>query len=436
MQGGYKWLIAATSGFLAGTLIASFSFDAHILFLLGAIGFILALLFIARSTLTPALLLCILIFAGFGFGRYLVALPIATEFNETMSVSGRVMNIDARYGRQDIYVRSEEMVGRVLVRDRSGEEIFVGDSVKVFCALEIPEPFDGFRYDRFLAAKHVYVICEPQGQLTVDGRRTFFGALDRFRTGIEGQIDRSYGEPHATLLYGLLFGEADFSDSWENRFQETGTTHIVAASGYNVAIIVIVLSGFLFFIGFKRQQIFGILLVGITLYAVLAGGNAPITRAAIMGSIVLIARTIGRRSAPLILLLIAATVMLMINPLLLRDDIGFQLSFASTAGLIYFSEWFQRRLAFIPEAFSLRESASSTLAATLTTLPIILFSFDRFSLISPLVNLLVLPFIPYAMIFGAVGLVLPVEPITWSLLHLMLEIIRALQSLPFSSIGL
>ncbi|MDA0208127.1 MAG: ComEC/Rec2 family competence protein [bacterium] len=436
MQGGYKWIVAAASGFLVGTLIASFSFDARLFFLLVSIGIVLVYLFLVRSRLTFAFALLGLIFAGFGFGRYLLAISSAPELHGSAAVLGRVMSVDDRYGRQDIYVKTSTLPGRVLVRDRSGADVFAGDRIDVFCALEVPEPFDGFRYDRFLAAKHVYTICEPQGQIITDSQNTVFGQLDRFRAGVQTHIDRSYGEPHATLLYGLLFGEADFSESWENRFQETGTTHIVAASGYNVAIIVIILSGMLFFLGFKRQQIFAVIMVGIGVYAVLAGGDAPIIRAAVMGAIVLIARTIGRRSAPLILLLCAATIMLLINPLLLRDDIGFQLSFASTIGLVYFGDKFSRWLAFLPEAFSIRDSAASTFAATAATLPIIVFSFDRFSLISPLVNLLVLPLIPYTILFGVLGLVVPVESITWSLLHLMLELIRTLESLPFSAINL
>jgi len=133
--------------------------------------------------------------------------------------------------------------------------------------------------------------------------------------------------------------------------------------------------------------------------------------------------------------------MLLQNPLLLRFDVGFQLSFLAVMGIIYvgpiFQNWFRR----IPDKFQLRSILATTLSAQIFTLPILIYNFGYISQVAPLTNLLILPFLPYIMILGFIcgflGMLwtplgwvfsLPV----WLLLAYLTKIVEWFSALPFS----
>ncbi len=316
-----------------------------------------------------------------------------------------------------------------------------GDRLRFSCALETPEPFDGFAYDAFLESRGIYKTCFLHESPFAVSEGHGNGAL-RFLAGLREYFGTSaqqlFGEPHATLLSGLLFGQELFTADWDDRLQKTGTTHIVAASGYNVALVTLILFGLLAWLGVKRQKAFWILGLAIIAYVLLAGGEAAVVRAGVMGGIILLAKTMGRRAGMVNVLLLTAVVMLSFEPLLLRYDVGFQLSMLSTIGLIYLTPWLAKHLRFIPEDFSLRETVSATIAATVSTLPIVILQFKQVALLSLVANLLILPLLPYTMFFGAIallagtlymGLATVLSAPAWLLLTAILWVIRFLSEL-------
>ncbi len=324
-----------------------------------------------------------------------------------------------------------------------------GDVVTVRCDLAAPEPFDGFAYDRYLAARDVYATCfvssPPTLVATGQGRSTVAHLLT-LRSSILAQMNTVFGEPHASLLAGLLFGEQRFSDAWNERFVATGTSHVVAASGYNVALVTFVLSALMFAVGVRRQQALALLLVGIAAYVVLAGAQPPVVRAAIMGALVLVRAQLGRKTSMANILLLCGALMLLANPRLLRDDVGFQLSMLSTVALVYVAPVLQKRLRFLPERYAVRESMSATLAATLVTLPVVFVSFGQVSLVAPIANVLILPLVPFAMAFGAFaaagsflvgsGSGAVMAGPAWALLSTILWMVRALAQTPAAAVVL
>jgi competence protein ComEC len=197
---------------------------------------------------------------------------------------------------------------------------------------------------------------------------------------------RNLPEPQASLLSGISLGvksnlPADFYQS----LQKTGTMHIVVASGMNVSLVsATILSFLLFFMARKKAVILSIILIWF--YVVLAGGEVPVVRAGIMGSVVLLAQVFGRQADALRALLASAAIILFINPTSL-NDIGFQLSFAATFGLVLLSSSLSNRLTILPKP--LRNDLGQTLSAQILTLPIILLNFGTFSILSPLINILV-----------------------------------------------
>ena len=161
-----------------------------------------------------------------------------------------------------------------------------------------------------------------------------------------------------------------------------------------------------------------------------------------MGWLVLLAGQLGRLNKPGNLLILSAAVMIGINPKILRDDIGFQLSFLAVFGLFYLAPYLEKRLSFLPSTFYLKESLVATISAQIITLPIMIFNFGQVSLIAPIANLLVLPLMPPVMIVGLPLLFLGVAfsqlafylfwPI-WLILSYVIFVVEILAEMPYAS---
>jgi competence protein ComEC len=127
-----------------------------------------------------------------------------------------------------------------------------------------------------------------------------------------------------------------------------------------------------------------------------------------MGSVLLVAQILGRQNAGARVLVLAATLMIIQNPFLLRYDVSFQLSFLASLGIIYgkpFIDYYIKKIT--KERFTFWvDIISVTLASQFFTLPVIMYNFGRLSLVAPITNILVLPIIPWLTILGFVIAVL------------------------------
>lgn len=213
---------------------------------------------------------------------------------------------------------------------------------------------------------------------------------------------------HFALVSGVVLGSKEGIDTdFYNILKNSGTIHVVVASGMNVSFV----GGFLLaiFLSFlSRKHAILISLVGIWVYSIIAGFEAPIVRAAIMGSMAFLAVETGRISNSLRALFLTFFVMLIFNPSWMKD-LGFILSFVATLSLMLFEPFFNRLLHFVPTVF--REGFATSLAAQVGVSPIIYFVFGQFNILSPLINGLVLwtiaPITIIGMASGIVGLIIP-----------------------------
>lgn len=216
--------------------------------------------------------------------------------------------------------------------------------------------------------------------------------------------------PHrqASLVSGLVLGEKRNGDRlFLDDLRKTGTIHIIVVSGANLSMVAAVF--------FRSKRLFGLkgsiaLSFGIVwFYALLSGAQPPVIRAAIMVSLAYFARIFGRQTWDLYALCIAGAIMLLLNPQLILD-ISFQLSFAATLGIIVFTKpltlfFREGRLPIVGPLLKkapaiLVDNLVTTLAAQILVTPIILYHFNQLSLLSPIVNMLVLPVVPYLTIVG------------------------------------
>jgi len=174
---------------------------------------------------------------------------------------------------------------------------------------------------------------------------------------------------------------------------------VVVASGMNVTLVASFLMAVLVLFLPRRQAVPAALL-GIWAYSLLSGFDAPIVRAAIMGSIAFSAQALGKLSSAARALALSALTMLIIWPQWLTD-LGFILSFVATASLILFERRVARLVRFVPGIF--REGFSTSLAAQIGVAPILFATFGQFNLLSPVINALILWTVPAITIVGGIG---------------------------------
>ncbi|QQG41602.1 MAG: ComEC/Rec2 family competence protein [Candidatus Woesebacteria bacterium] len=221
-----------------------------------------------------------------------------------------------------------------------------------------------------------------------------------FRNNIISFYQKALPEPEGGLLGGIVIGsKGALSPDFYNQTKLAGVAHVVVASGTNITFVVSFLMGVLtLYLTRRKAIVFAIL--GIILYLFVSGFDAPLVRAAIMSSIIFLGQGTGRMVSTMRILFLTAGAMLVYNPSWITD-IGFILSFVSTASLMLFEKRINSKLLKIPSL--LREGLSTSLAAQIGVAPILFVTFGQFNIWSPLINALVLWTIPYIMILGSVG---------------------------------
>ncbi len=275
-------------------------------------------------------------------------------------------------------------------------------------------------------------------------------AIESIRRAAGDAIAGVLPEPQAGLATGIVVGLRDRVDRGvADDFATAGLSHVVAISGWNIAMVAACLAAALRGLGRRPRSVATVL--AICAYTVFAGASPSVVRAALMAGVVVIARESGRRGAAATALGLAAWLMLVVEPATVTDA-GYQLSVAATGGLLAWgtplARALSRRATGMPRWLS--ETLGVSLAAQFATLPIVLLAFGRLSLVAPLVNLVVAPLVAPAMLIGVVALVagtlvsagvpaLLVVPITtagWAVFGGLLVSGHVAAAIPFASLDL
>ncbi len=389
---------------------------------------------------------------------YVASYPMISDAKQRMDVEAQTIMVDGT---------AQPVQGLLTLNTGARRRYSYGDPVRLEGRLAAPPEFEDFSYADYLARGNVFSVMNSpaiQPQPGPPQGSTLLRWLYTVRANGESLINRALPEPYAALANGMLLGiEAGIPDELYDKFNATGSSHVIVISGSNVALI----AGVLVALGYRlfgRKHAVWPALCGIAAYALLVGGDAAVMRASVMGSLAVIAAALGRRGAAIVSLAIACWLMVLANPLTLWD-VGFQLSSAATAGLMLFTpaltalalrlypRWQGGALtASVPEmagvgrAFSgfLQDGLIVTIAATMATLPLILTYFGRLSLVSLLTNLLIVPVQPLIMLSGTGALVLglsiaallaqPIFWFTWLGLAWTVAVVERTAALPWASV--
>lgn len=343
--------------------------------------------------------------------------PLEAVVQEKVSLSGVVVSEpEERERTKQFFLQVQE--DKLLVSTDRLSAVSYGEVVTVHGVLKKPESFTTdlgrvFDYSGYLKARGVeYQISFAEVEVTDSGKgnpfmRLLFLVKQQFITSLQNIIP----EPAVSLGKGLLLGvKSALGEDIEQDFRRTGIIHIVVLSGYNVMLVVaFILFCFSYVLSLRWRLLFGI--VTIVAFALLVGLSATVVRASMMASLLLIAQLMGRQYHVLRALCFAAVMMLLLNPYLLLFDVGFQLSFMATLGLVLLLPQFEATLLDKGVNVGWRSFLYSTVATQLAVLPLLLYHIGEVSLIALVVNMLVLPMVPLAMLLtfltGVTGLILP-----------------------------
>lgn len=382
--------------FIAGTLAAGFNLDAFwaVLFFSAAVFF---LSYTAKFKQHIALFLAFIFAFGIFYYSFFFNIKESGQkiiFDKSIEFSGIISKepqLSEKYQRLSVELYLP-FAGDISVLAPLSPEINYGDVIDA--AGEISRP---------ASINQNPVSFFPKIKITA-GHKGFEPKekLIEFKKSIIVQFKKFLPGDSAALLSGLTLGwRGDFTDEFKKEMSLSGTTHMVALSGYNITILVLVVAG-IFGYWLSRRTTFWLTGAIIVLFILMVGAEASVVRAAIMGFLALFAKEAGRRYSIRNAVVLTAAAMIIADPGTIFD-IGFVLSFLSLIGIVLLEPAISGflRLDGKPKSFmSWRENALTTLSAQLAVAPVLIIVFGNFSLTSILANVLILEFVPLTMLFG------------------------------------
>lgn len=377
--------------FLAGIALASFNFSLFYTIGIVALAGMLFLIIFKRYALVfliPAALLGFVYFQVYSDVFYKEQI----SFGESQIFKGVVSN-------EPVYGAKSQKLNIKLQEPHSGEvTVYLGS-------------YPRYDYGDFLEFNGT-LEKSPSGALNISAfpEVTFRGknkgnfiknALFKFKRGFVSNIERVLPQEQAALLSGESVGyRAGFSKEFTEDMKKSGTTHIVALSGHNISVVIFAV---MFTLGsfFSRRVAFYGSIFFVILFVIMAGAEASVVRAGIMGILILLAVESSRLYSVRNALAFTALFMVLWNPRVLVFDIGFGLSFGALLGIVYLMPLLKHVLHVKDEGFmGWKYNALTTISAQLGVLPILLHNFGYFSLLSIVANVLILEVVPYTMGLG------------------------------------
>lgn len=390
---------------------------------------------VSRPRRAPGKLLFLLLILAAGGARQAV-LPRTSDIASHNGFSGTVTGVvvdeprfredrvQLRLDAQTVFVNSRTVStsGLVLVVADRGHAIENGDLVQATGAMAMVATGDTFSYADYLGRRGVYTIMRNAGLEVVSKGQgdPVFGRLLELKEIVRRVIAQALPEPQAGLLTGILLGdESGLSPQLKDDFERVGASHIIAISGFNMVIVSAIVIRVLSSLFAEKSAAVTISAVAvIAVYSLFVGASPSILRAALMSSLLIIGKQMKRRTFVPASLAFATLLLSILDPNVLLD-IGFQLSFLAVLGLGLFADPLSERLAALldrhlpaklatPLHSLLNEPLIVSVAAQVSTLPLIIFYFGRLSLAALPVNMLIMPAQSAVLLLGLAAVLISV----------------------------
>jgi len=354
-----------------------------------------------------------------------------------------------------------ETSGKVLIKIKSSTNRFnYGDCVRVSGFLRAPESSrnpGAFDYRKYLAQAKIFGLMSLRSHHDVEilfreKENPFLSnvvypvkhfILRVFRSTLKGA--------HGALLSGFVLGERrDIPEETYRMFTDTGTLHLLAISGSNVGLVVLFFFGFLRLARVPRKLSILLTLPAIVIFSYVTNNQPSVVRASIMASVFLLAFFWEREKDLVNVLAFSALLILIFSPLSLFD-VGFQLSFGVTLGLVLFVV--HPHSILYKAAFKFKGLLRNwvilpilvSLVAQISSYPILAYHFNQISLYAFLANLLVVPLVSLAVITGSMTVITALvsmklaqilSAFNWVVLSLTLRVVEFFSQLPHATVDL
>lgn len=209
------------------------------------------------------------------------------------------------------------------------------------------------------------------------------------------EIEANLSWQGAAIARAMFLGDKAFLDEeMKNDFSRSGLSHVIAISGMHISLLGSIFLEILLALGVSRKKSFYFCVIFLTFYLILIGAPASAVRASIMGFWSLLAIYLGRPGNIVRALIISGGIMILINPLLLIADVGFQLSFLAVLAIVFIhpglKEFLQRKVWRKKMGEGIIDILSITISVQILSAPILISNFNQISLVAPLSNLLIL----------------------------------------------
>jgi competence protein ComEC len=443
-----KYIIPNTSlaiqlGILSGALLGSF-FVLQSTWILLTIPFVIGVYWLYSDIRIMLIATTLIGFIGAGYYSNTI---IDNYHTIQDAIPNRVEKIDViiessprsqAFGYQyRVYIPKYKAKAFMTIKD---DNLIYGEKLIIDGKTSIPEEAGIRRFllgrgiHRYMTASDYTIqdnnICNIQCQI--------MRSIIYMQKGIITKIERAYPNQVGEFLKGILIGYTDtLPTEIKESFKKTGVSHILAVSGYNMAIIIVLVYQQLINRQIYRPFSFWITIAVMIIFTLLTGAEASIMRAGIFAMIILSAEQLQRYVGGMRPLILCATILVLINPLYIGYDIGFQLSFLAVIGLIIYGQLFKTYTEGIP-SLGILPMIGETLFAQILVLPLLIYYFGQISLISIIANILIVPIIPFAMAWGSItAFILPWRIFTYPLIiliQLILSMNHYLASLSWASI--
>ncbi|MFH0840419.1 MAG: ComEC/Rec2 family competence protein [bacterium] len=372
------------------------------------------------------------LFFFLGIWRYSLSLPedqddkIWHYQGQEVVFTGKIISEpEERPKSSQIKLRAKELDnkpihGQVLIITEHYPKYEYGDLLEVNCKLQSPEPFNDFDYDRYLARSNIYVLCYYPEIKIISHDPNLYNYLISFKQGIRDIINLGLLEPEASLGNAIILGyKKGLPDDLRLTFSQVGLSHITAISGMHIGILAVLVLNLLLLLGMNRKRVIYYSTIILGLYIIMIGAPVSALRAGLMGFLALLAMQAGRLKHATNALFLAGVIILLINPRVLRDDVGFQLSFLAVLGIMII---YPRLKRLVMKKIKTKNRVANTIvdiflitiSAQIFTIPIVAYNFKIISLVSPFANVLVIWLLPVLLITMIIAVILSWLITSWS----------------------
>lgn len=380
-----------------------------------------------------------------------ISYQVTSQASELVTVTGKVLTEprlnDSQRLKFQLKVRTindQETVSGKLYSTLpllQGTGIYPGQQLTVNGILYLPQAADNpgsFDFKQYLAKQGIFAGIQGIEAIFDQQTEPRWGWWKLRRRIVRSQL-QGLGSPVGQLVSSMVLGRkaVDLTGEMRDRFIKAGLAHVLAASGFHVSLLLGIILKLTEKVTVKTRLVIGI--ATLIIYLGLTGVQASVLRACLMGAGVLLSLTLERKVKPLGSLLIAATLILLFNPLLI-GDLGFQLSFLATVGLIVTLPGLQSKLDWLPPTIA--TLVAVPLAASLWVLPLLCYQFNTVATYSILVNIVCTPLITVISLGGMVSAIAAIifptlgSAIAWLLLSptlLLIALIKFFTNLPAST---